>query len=289
MAARKYANYDNTLPTYDKNKLGDMIVGIKAALITGYKNAKPAGWELLYESIANTADTSKRIVIRSKAVDSEQKVFEITDISNTEGSIKCWDNWQSNAGVTLLMQVKINKAGWGGDLEIVANDKFVNLVVNAVYHGFGDVDVFDSTQSSTLLFNMTSSDANAASNAIASNSLTAKNQFRDVANNRFVCRSFGREADGYSSRINYNNTDGDLFMGGDAYSKPSGILSPVRKTELLQINGNFFKPFGYLPMLCYTDNPVTMQDKKIPIDGVTKKIIKIFGIGAAWLPFAVDA
>lgn len=289
MTARYYSTANGTLPPYNKNNLGDMIVAVKAALIMGYKDQQPAGWEMLYESISNPSDTSKRIVVRSKAADSERKVFEMTDISNTAGSIKCWDDWQNGTGVNLLLQVNINKNGWGDGLEIIANDKFVHLIVNAVYHGFGDVEVFDSTRPKTLLLDMKARDANAGTNAIASTTNKNKNQYLDAINNRFVCRSFNVELDGYGARIGYNPTDADYFIGGDKYSVPSNIQTPVRKTELMQINGNYFKPFGYLPMLCYTDNPVTMQDKEVIMDGVTKKIIKAFGIGMAWMPFAVDA
>lgn len=288
MTARKYANYDNTLPTYDKNKLGDMIVGIKAALITGYKDAKPAGWEMLYESIANTADTSKRIVVRSKAVDSERKVFEITDISNTEGSIKCWENWQNGAGVTLLMQARINKStSWGTTLEIVADNKFVHLIVNASYHGFGDVDFFNTSQPKTLLFDMQTNDELFTNFAIASTKNPYRVQFRDVFNNRFVLRSFCQDQYGFGARVASVGLEIEIYNGGDTNKTVSGNETPFRKVELLKIKGQTYECYGFLPSMLYTDNPYTMNLRQTGLKDTVSKAVINHANGL--LSFAVDA
>lgn len=290
MTARKYANHDGTLPPYNKNNLGDMIVGIKAALITGYQDTPSVDWEMLYESISNPSDTSKRIVVRSKAVDSERKVFEITDISDEEGSIKCWDNWLDGAGVGLLMQAKINKfTTWGQNLEIVADEKFVHIVVNAVHNCFGDIDVFDTSQPKTLLL-----DRNVISDvepqiAIASTVNTSRVQFRDVANNRFILRSFCADYLGFGAKIASANAPVyDIYNGGDRGDYISNINTPLRRVEILKIIGGYYQCYGYLPMLLYTDNPRTMTNKKSVIDGKEKILRDTLSAVSAVQVFAVD-
>jgi hypothetical protein len=290
MTARKYADYDKTLPVYNR-VLGDMISALKAALITGYNGTPSVDWELVYESQSNPSDTTKRIAVRSKSVNSEQKIFEITDISRTEGSIKCWDNWSGSAGVNLLMQAKINKNNSWGSMEIVADEKFVHLVVNACYHGFGDVDVFDTSQNKTVILDRRSTSYIDTDNAIASSVNESRNKFIDRNGNQYICRSFCKEQIGYGARINWNDPPVyDIYNGGDRGNLTTNILTPVRKTELLKVvsSANRYDCYGYLPMFVYSDNPITMHNRTVEIDGKTKYLRNINILGGALILFAVD-
>lgn len=292
MTARYYSTENDTLPPYSKNNLGDMIVAVKAALITGYKDQQPAGWELLYESINNPGDTSKRIAVRSKSADSEQKVFEIGDISNIEGSIKCYDDWIGDTGVNLLMQAKINKNCWGGAVEIVANESFVHLVVNAVYMCFGDMDVFDTSMQKTIIFDMQNTNSADYDHAIASTVNQGRTQFRKIDNKRLICRSFCKDQLGFGSRIYWSASPSyDWYNGGDRGDLITGILTPVRKVELMQIidMDRRYYCMGYLPMMVYTDNPRTMLDVgQINMDGKNKRLVGIQSDGGALHLYAVD-
>lgn len=288
MTARIYTYKNGNLPNLQGANVGDLIIALKAALITGYAGTPSAGWQLVYESAANSLDSTYRIVVQSQAIDSEQRYFEIEDISSIKGTIKVWGNWVTGTqtGQNLLMQALINKSQWGSEFEIAADDKFVNYTVNAGYHCFGDADMFDTTQDNTVIFNMQSTTASDSAAAIASTSNPNRTRFIDTQGNEYVCRSFCKDLVGYSSSIAYSSTE--VYNGGDRANFVSGIETPIRKTELLKVVGNQYLPCGYVPMFLYTDNPRTMVDKTVSIDGVPKKIVFLGNRSSYHLNFAVD-
>ena len=288
MTARIYTYENGNLPNLTGANVGDLIIALKSALITGYAGTPGAGWKLVYESAPNSSDTTYRIVVQSQAPDSEQRYFEIEDVSSVKGTIKVWSNWitSTQAGQNLLMQSLINKSQWGLGFEIAADDKFVHYTVNSGYHAFGDADVFDTAQDKTIVFNMQSTTASDGAAAIASTNNPNRTRFIDAHGNEYVCRSFCREVFGYSAAISRPQTE--QYNGGDRADFVSGILTHVRKTELLKIVGGYYESYAFLPMFVYTDNPRTMTGQIVPIDGVAKKIGFLGNRASYHLNFAVD-
>lgn len=292
MSIKRFSSGDSTLPAYNKNNRGDMIVAVKAALITGYKDKPSADWELLYESSKNPSDTQSRIAVRSKAIDSEQKVFEIIDITAHLGKINCYADWQGNQGINLLMSANINKnISWANSISIYADSKFVSMFVNNCYTGFGDIDVFDSINAQTVLFDCQTTRELDDAQAIGCSINPHLTGFKTLDGFKLVCRSFCKNHRGYGAAVSYTGKPHHLNdAGGDTEALITGIETPVRKTELLKLQSDNrkFIPYGYLPHMLYTDNPHTMHGKTLSIDGKEITIHKQLAMGSGFLPMAVS-
>lgn len=288
MTIKRFASNNGTLPAYNKNNRGDMITAIKAALITGYKDKSSADWELLYESISDPSDNTSRIVVRSKDFKSEQKAFEIIDITAHLGKINCYQDWQDGQGIGLLMSANINKnISWANNISIYADDKFVSMFVNNCYTGFGDVEVFDSVATQTVLFDCQTTGENDDDQAIGCSVNPHLTGFKTADGFKLVCRSFCKNHRGYGAAVSYTGAPHHLNdAGGDTEALTTGIETPVRKTELLKLqsDNNKFTPYGYLPHMLYTDNPHTMHNKTLLIDGRNIKINKQLAMGSGFLP-----
>ena len=284
----RFSSENGTLPVYDKNKRGDMLVALKAALITGFKDKPAVEWDLLYESLTNPSDSQSRIAIRSKSTSSEQKVFEIVDINANEAKIYCYNDWQNDTGVDLIMSAVINKnMSWANFITIYADEKFVSLFVNACYYGFGDIDVFDTAQVQTVLWDCQNSADVDNYHAIAHTLRTDFAGFKTADNAKLVCRAFCANDLGYGARVYRTNSPYyGVCAGGDNETIVTGIETPLRKTELVKLRANSreFLPYGYLPHMLYTDNPHTMHGKVVDVDHKTVKIHKQLAMSNEFLP-----
>lgn len=284
----RYSTNDGTLPTYNKYDLGDFLIALKATLITGYKDKSSANWELLYDSKTNTSDTSSRLVVRSKSISSEQKTFEIIDIDANSAKINCYNDWQNDMGVELLLSAVINKnVSWANTITIYADDKFVSIFANACYYGFGDIEVFDSVNAKTVLWDCQNGNDYDNAHAIANTARPDLVGFKLIDGSKLICRSFCKNDLGYGARVYRTNAPYyDMCAGGDNESVVTGIETPVRKTELVKLSSNSngtFVPYGYLPHMLYTDNPHTMHDKIMTID-IPIKIHKQLAMSNGFLP-----
>lgn len=283
--AKLFVASNGTLPSGVLSADGSMIVAIKAALVTGYDGNQSAGWRLVYESIANAADTTNRIVVQSQSVSSEQRYFEIID-DGANSKINCYEDWTLDAGVGLLISAIINKTGPYGGFNIVASDKFVHLVMGAVYHAFGDIDVIESAVSQTVLLQMKAGSAQ-SSYYIASTNKKTRNEFVTENGAKLYCRSLAAETQGFGPMI-----DDNTYMGGDKVSgsdSASGRSSTLHKIELMKdLGSGEFGQYGFLPDAIYTDNPQTMADSTLVINNQLKSLKKITCIGSWHLLMAVD-
>ncbi len=288
MTARYYSAKNGSLPTIDSKKLGDIIVAIKAALITGYNGTQSAGWDLVYESISNNGDASHRIAVRSNAVSSEQRVFEIVDIDTNAGVINCWESWVGDAGSKLLLSRGINKrAIYDNATDIVANESFVHMSINSAYHAFGDIDVFDTVRDKTVILGISAASSDDVYLQIASTNNPSKNKFVGVDGKNYLCRSFCKEYTAYGAMVDDNQN----YAGGDKVLTSGqiiGILTSVRRTELLELDGVCYREFGFLPMSAYTDNPRTMQNQQLMIDNRVQKVVLLDAVGSWYLLCLVD-
>lgn len=289
MTARYYSANTGNMPSVKSKILGDIIIGFKAALVTGYNQKPAAGWQMLYESAANDADNSYRIAVRSQSTASEQKVFEIIDISSTEAAINCWENWQDNKGISLLVSAKINKNCWADDMFVIADETFVHFTVSAVYHAFGDAAPFDTSKQKTMIYAMDNTTGHDYEHVIASTRHQNRIKFKDTVGNTYICRSFANEQLGFGSRVSWENAPVyDHYMGGDRNNFESGKITSIRRTELLKPVNDWYEEYGYLPLSVYTDNPRTMMNKRVTVDGVDKDLAVLFCDGMAALLFLVD-
>lgn len=288
MTTRLYSGA--TLPGYNKNNLGDLIVCLKAALITGHGVAPSAGWAMLYESIAYPGDATMRIVVQSQAADSEQIIFEIEDISVTKATIKCWQSWSGSTGSELLMSAQINKDGYANFVKIVASDRFVHCSINAVYYGFGDVNPIISTDAQTVILARNNDLGTETAHAIASTNKPYATAFVNIAGDKLVCRSFCAEDLGYGARIGLAPAPVyDLYAGGDKGNLITGKVSPVRATELLRRQpSGVCDAYAYIPSMIYTDNPQSMNGHEITVNNQRKKIVILESSSQGFASFMVD-
>lgn len=291
MTTRHYSPNKGLPAGLKATNLGDLITALKAALITGHETTPSADWELIYESAANNDDNSHRIVVRSKDLSSERRYFEIIDESAAGGKIICWEGWQNGAGREKRTEAFINNT-YSDDktLRIAANRSFCVFETSGSVSAFGDCQPHISTNEKSVILG---NKVKPASSSLSYHSISSTNTngYKYIRTKQvdLICRSFCKEYDGYGPRIATASAPHyAIYNGGDTEASHGG-KSPVRQTELLAPRSNGYEFYGVLPIIIYTDNPVSMHNKQVTVNGKLKKVLYMRNIGTQWLPIWVDA
>ena len=303
MTTRFFSTYNGSLPKLSPDVLGDLISAIKSALITGYAGKDGAGWELVYESLNNSADTTKRIVVRSKAVDSERKYFQIEDINAEEGKITMSAAWDSVNLKPLEIHAtsKLIKAP-GASLNpnyavfaIIADEKSVWIQARLTLTFFGDYRSFNSRYSKTL---MSIKSDNTLSASVIPSSLSAPNSSSivDADGANYLLRAYSpvnSSGWGQSSSTTVPHPDTNhswnVTPASDDFTKQrEGDPLYVRPVELLyKISTGGFAVAGEIPHLVYVDGRPNNTDS-VFIDGREMIFIHLFNRATGYIYFVVD-
>lgn len=250
MVARVYSIENGGLPNnLSDTKAGDLIVMLKAALITGYKDKKPMGWKLVFES--TPTDSVKRLVVQSQSPNSEQRYYEIinSDVNNTTITMyESWDATQNKGGgrsVSLYVYGSVNVT-----YAVIVNDYFCHFQWGGKSYWFGDIDELNPIDKS-IIMGQSSKDSTNASVAIPSNNSTqnvGSRKIIDINNNALVLQNehLGHWR-GWTNAIDWQN--GVTYYYGTDNSLP--ILKDIFVVELV---GKQARYIGTMPVMVFCNN-----------------------------------
>lgn len=254
MTSRVYSVENGGLPSSLSDLTrGDLIVMLKAALITGHNDKIAMGWRLVYDSITNQSDTVRRIVLQSQSPMSEQRYYEVVDDSDQGLRLKMHEFWDaqtlSGAGRSVSLYVHGNNSN---RYHVIANEYFCIFQWGSKSYFMGDITPLELSSNTEQSIIMGQTDLSNTSFAIPANNsvkLVGSRKLLNIDNQSLVLRNeHAGDHYGWSNAIHWDN--GSVFYGLDSNAP---FIKPI---DVLQLEGKQARYCGTVPLMFFcSKNP----------------------------------